>query len=418
MKYTVLFLTLLAMSSFVSSQKAFDQVKSLLENLNTDVINEQSDADIRKKKDDETCAKQIEDANLKINNRSKDVDNLKDHIKFLENEIAENEKDKKQREDRIVANNELLKKFKAERCEANILFVKSLREHMEGRDILAALRQDINDYFNNKKDGKVNTAFLERFAEFSHLLSEEHRQVFLQLSQAVQDFSNVKTLGDQTAANSSTQQRTEQEVGKEHVDNNRGELQKLEHVAHVDQTVYADDLHKKVIGMIDALIQHLHDSQKTLTNNEIKAAEDFATFQTNIQKENDYLTGKIAEIAKLLIDLNSQLNNAKDQLSKREELLKQAKEELRVIEETCNQKKAYYEKETARRTTELDNIKNASNVFNDILNKLSQRVKERTSNLVNKEAAGRDLEAHVAAHEPEAQKTLDQNVAERKQVVF
>ncbi len=418
MKYTVLFLTLLAMTSFVASQKAFDQVKNLLSNMKTDILKEQQDADVRNEKDKKDCDNKINAAQDKVNSRQKDVDDLKAHIKFLQNEKAENEKDKKTREDRIVANNAMLKKFKDERCENNLLFVKSLREHMEAMDILKALKEDIDNYFKNKKQGTVNTAFLERFAEFSHLLSEEHRQVFLQLSDVVQNLPSVNKLTDATNQASAQKQRTNQEVGTQHIDNTQGELKKMEGVAFEDAGKYSDALHQKVVTMIDGLIAHLKESRDTLTKNEIKAAEDFAVFQTNLEKENQYLAQRIVELTAVIEDLTNQLNISAVQLGKRENLLKEAQDELATIKRICQEKSDYYAKETKRRTGELESVGKATDLFSSILEKLSKRVQDRANNIQAGQAAGQSLDANVAANASASTANLNSNVQARNAVVF
>jgi hypothetical protein len=416
MKYTVFFLTILAMSSFVATEKALDTVKTLLTNMNTEIVKEQTDADARNKKDTEKCSQKIGDAMALVTQREKDVNDLKDHISFLENEKKERETDQADREKRINDNNDLLKKFKSERCENNLLFIKNLREHLESIDLMKLLRGEVDNYFNSKKP--VKTAFLERFAEFSHLLSEEHRQIFLELSDAVQTLPEVDPLTDATNKASTQKGRTTEEIGTEHVDNNQGELAALEHVAHEKVDKYTEDLHKKILAMIDALIKHLDESRDVISKDEIHAAEDFAKFQTNLEKENELLQAKVEELKKEIINLTNQLNNANNQLEKRDNLKKQAKEELKTIQTICQEKADYFAKETIRRNGELETVDNAVKVFNNLYDNLSKRVRERADNIALGQAAGIDLEGHVVANAPGAQATLKFNIEERKSVAF
>jgi chromosome segregation ATPase len=419
MKITVLFLTLLSLTHLIVAQKAFDSVKNLLTNFKSGIVTEQHDADVRKEKDDKECDKKISDATAKVNARQTDVDDLTKHITWLNNEKSEAEKDKATREQRLVANDKLLFDFKKQRCDNNLLFVKQLREHMEAIDILTLLRGDINDYFAQKKEGgKVNTAFIERFAEFSHLLSDEHRQVFIALSQSVQNLPDVNALGSRVDASTATAQRTTDAVGTQHVDNTQGELQKLDHVAHVEAGVYHDALHKRVIEMIDGLVQHLKDSRNELTKNEIQAAEDFAVFQTNMEKENDHLREKITELTKLIADLTNQINVAEAQLVKRKKLLDDAQHELEVVSRMCDEKKEYFERETQRRNGELVVVANATSIFDDILAKLSQRVQERANQAAAGNAVTGNLSANVVKQEPAQTTSLNANVAARNTVVF
>lgn len=402
-----------------SAQKAFDQVKNLLVNFRQDIVHEQHDADVRNEKDTKECTEKIAAAEKKVAERQKDVDDLTKHITWLENEKTESEKDKKSREDRIKANEKLLEDFKKQRCDNNLLFVKQLREHMEAIDIMTLLRGDINDYFAHKGDAKVNTAFIERFAEFSHLLNEEHKAVFLEISQQVNNLPDVDALTHRVNESTSTKQRTETEVGKEHVDNNRGELKKLDHVAWEETAAYNDKLHKKVIEMIDGLIAHLKSSRDELTKHEIKAAEDFAVFQSNMEKENEYLKEKIEELTKHILDLINQINVAKVQLEKREKLLQEAKNQLEAIRKMCQEKKEYYEHETTRRNGELKTVDNATTLFENILAKLSARVKERAAALnAGAKEAGENLSAHVKKDESSISTGVNTRAGERQAVVF
>jgi len=384
--------------------------------MNTEIEKEQTDADARNKKDTEKCSQKIGDAMALVTQREKDVKDLQDHISFLENEKKERETDQADREKRINDNNDLLKKFKSERCENNLLFIKNLREHLESIDLMKILRGEVDNYFMSKKP--VKTAFLERFAEFSHLLSEEHRQIFLELSDAVQTLPEVDPLTDATNKASTQKGRTTEEIGTEHVDNNQGELAALEHVAHEKADKYTEDLHTKILAMVDALIKHLDESRDVISKDEIHAAEDFAKFQTNLEKENELLQAKVEELKKEIINLTNQLNNANNQLEKRDNLKKQAKEELKTIQTICQEKADYFAKETIRRNGELETVANAVKVFNNLYDNLSKRVRERADNLALGQAAGIDLEGQVVAHAPGAEATLKQNIQERNSVSF
>ena len=431
MKTTVLFLTILAITSMISAQKAFNQVKSLLINFKADINKEQHDADVRNEKDTKECKVKIAEAVALVASRQRDVDELKKHIQWLENEKSEHIKDKKTREDRLVANKKMLENFKKERCDNNLLFVKQLREHMEAIDIMTLLKKDINDYFLKKKAGlKINRSFIERFSEFSHLLDDENKAVFLEVSKMVMKLpvvggiastnieGNVDALGKRVNASTAQKQRTAQEVGSQHVDNTQGELQKLKHVGHTEVNVYVDKLHKKVIIMIDGLVLHLKNSRNELTKNEIKASEDFAIFQTNMERENDYLKAKIIELTKQIENLTNQLNVANAQLVKRLKLLKLAQEALATIRRICKEKKQYFQKETKRRNGELEVVANATSIFQNILSKLSTRVKGRADAKLSGKGFGDALSHHVKKSKKAITGDLKNRVSTRKAVVF
>jgi len=418
MKTTVIFLTLLALSSVISAQNAFSQVKNLINNLTKDIVDEQKNADVRNEKDTKKCSKDIQEAIDKVNSRQKDVEDLEKHIKWLEHEKSENEKDLATRKERVAANEKMLAEFKKQRCDNNLLFVKQLREHMEAVDLLEMLKKDVNEYFAQKKAGKVNASFIERFAEFSHLLADNDKQVLVQITQAVNTLPDVNKLNENVQASTSTKARTAEEVGTGHVDNAQDALKALDHVEWKSTDVYFDELHKKLIVMIDGLVAHLKNSRDELIKNEIKAAEDFAVFQSNVEKENEYLRTKILEIENTIKDLENQINIANGQLAKRKVLHQEAIVELENIERICKEKEEYYKNETARRNGEIKTIGEAQRLFDNILNNLSQRVKERADNINSGQAAGNALPASVVANQSTIEKDLAARQGERAQVVF
>jgi len=164
--------------------------------------------------------------------------------------------------------------------------------------------------------------------------------------------------------------------------------------------------------MIDGLIQHLKNSRDDLTRSEIKAAEDFAVFQTNLAKENAYLAEKIKELNVHLIDLNSQLNNSEVQLVRREKLRQQAEDHLKQLRQMKKEKEEYCHKETLRRTRELSDVSNAQNIFQTVLDKLSLRVKLRTQSNIE----GKTYNAAQAgtANVVQSQQATEKSVATRQ----
>jgi len=130
--------------------------------------------------------------------------------------------------------------------------------------------------------------------------------------------------------------------------------------------------------MIDSLILHLKNSRDALTKNEIKAAEDFAIFQKNMFKENRFLADKIKELQAHLVDLKVQLTKANRQLVRREKLRREAEVQLANFRRMKREKDDYCKREHARRLTELANVGSAETIFQNVLNKLSLRVKLRT----------------------------------------
>jgi hypothetical protein len=226
MKSTVLFFITISFICFVNNQIVFDQVKSLLTEFRVSIEREQVDSTARCKKEDLWMVGEIAKARARVDLAKHNVALARALIAKLEGEIKETRKQIRIRRQKIRQNNELLKKFKKERCANNLLFVKSLREHIEGIEVLTLLRVDIQGYF---KTGKVPVvALFEKFSEFEHLLDDEHKLVLSQLK------TKITKLGDHAAALHKTtdsytgqRQRTAAAIGRGHVDNTRAELKAL-----------------------------------------------------------------------------------------------------------------------------------------------------------------------------------------------
>jgi len=274
---------------------------------------------------------------------------------------------------------------------------------------MGLLRQDIVDYFQG---GVKKTAFLEKFSEFAHLLGEENKLVLSQLNQQVKNLPDSQALDAKTNTYTTTRARTAEQQGTGHVDNTRGELQRLETPKYQESAEYKKELEAKVLGMIDSLVQHLKNSRDDLTKSEIKAAEDFAIFQTNLFKENAFLAEKVKQLNTQLIDLKTQLNNSEQQLVRREKLREQAEEHLKALRQMKREKEDYCQNETIRRNRELSDVSNAQGIFQTVLDKLSIRVKLRTQSNIEGKAynAAQANEANVV----KSQQTVEQSVAQRQ----
>jgi len=415
---SLFYITLLSFTCLINTQQVFDQVKTLLVNFKADIVKEQLESDARCAKEEKWITGEINKAIAVLAHRTKDVNDLKAHISWLQNEIKETQNDIKSRQDRIAANKKLLEQFKKERCEGNLLFVKNLRQHIESIEVMGLLRQDIVNYFHAGAAKK--TAFLEKFAEYSHLLDEENKLILSQLTVEIRKLPSVRALNAQTNAYTATKGRTSAEIGTGHVDNNRGELKALATPKYEEANAYKAKLEVKVLAMIDGLVLHLKNSRDHLTQAEIKSAEDFAIFQQHLFKENKYLVQKIKELNAHLVDLNAQLNVSQQQLVRREKLRKQAEDQLKHLRQVKREKEIYCKKETLRRTRELTDVGSAQTIFQNVLDKLSLRVKVRTQANAEAKAYGKGAGAsqHVARAEAGTEASVKARQSSRNALAY
>jgi len=196
-------------------------------------------------------------------------------------------------------------------------------------------------------------------------------------------------LDKQTASYTGTRDRTTAEIGTGHVDNTRDALVKLATPGYEQIGLFLTKLEKKVLAMIDSLILHLKNSRDSLTKNELKAAEDFAIFQKNMFKENRFLAHKIKKLQARLVDLKTQLTKANAQLVRREKLRREAEIQLANFRKMKQEKDDYCKREHARRVGELVNVDSAEQIFSNVLNKLSLKVKLRTQTNVEGKKYGK-----------------------------
>jgi hypothetical protein len=431
MKTTVIFLIfVLCLSNYITAQDAFAKIKSALYNFRDSITTEQNDADLRHRKEVAWCTKSITYAQRTLTQRTKDVNDIAAHIKYLQNEITQTTADRDSRLNRIKQNNLTLERFKKERCENNLNYIKSLREHKESIDILKLLRADLVTYFNNwlknptRQNKLAASAFIEKMSRFAHLFDDEHRNIFIQLVESMKSLSKkapVDVLHKNVNAYTTTRGRTAGEVGTKHVDNNRGELKKLEAPAVVEAREYVIALRSKTLLMIDALVKHLENSRRKLSEDEMLANEHFADFQAQMFKENAYLAEKVAEDNKLLLSLNVQLTKARGQHARRERLRVEAEENLRALQRQCKEKNDYYVRENTRRKNELNITANAINTYNGIVSRMQARIASRVSSNYSgaKQYQSKDInENNVVSYAPGVNSNVNRNVKDRNDVAL
>ena len=439
MKTTTIFIIIvLTLSNYINAQKsdtAFEKIKGALENFLGSIQKEAIEIKTREKKSQEWCKNNIDKAQATLTARTKDVNDVKEHVKFLQNEIKETTTDKTHRSNQVTENEKTLNRFKKERCDNNLNYIKSLREHKTSIDIMKLLRQDLVTYFDdvikNPKKAKNLSAgsFIEKMSRFAHLFDEEHRNIFIQLVESIKSLNKslrteAEVTGDldkETDSYTKTQERSSASIGTGHVDNAQGELRKLEAPGVVKAREYVIQLKSKTLAMIDSLIKHLEESRKKLSEDEMLANEHFADFQAQLIKENIYLGEKIEEDVKILLTLNVQLIESKGQEQRREVLRAEAEENLKALRKQCNEKSEYFKKENSRILVELITAKNAITIYNGLMAKIQARLTSRVSaNFAGaKSYSDKDInEKEVAGYHQGVHANIASNIKTRSEVAY
>jgi hypothetical protein len=432
MKSSIFLVIVLSLYSIAQGQDAFAKIKSALYNFRDSIQEEQTHANVRFNREQAWCDSSIKKAQNILAYRTKDVKSVVGHINFLKNEITQTTNDLNSKKRRIVENTKTLERFKKERCENNLNYVKSLREHKESIDILKLLRGDLENYFQAwlkkpLKFGPVpNTqAFIEKLTRFSHLFDDSNRKVLIQLMESIKnldkmDAPDVNSLYKNTDDYTKQSGRTSSQIGRGHVDNNRGELKKLASPGYLKAREFVLELRAKTLGMIDSLIKHLHASRRKLSDDELLANEHFADYQTQMLKENQILSEKVVVDQNTLLSLNVQLRKAQATYTRRERLRQQAVENLNALIKACREKEDYHKRETNRRTNELNTVRRALETYNKIITSVHARTLARTNQVFGgkKYSAEHINQDHVVNYAPNASKSLSSNQKEREEVVF
>jgi hypothetical protein len=433
MKSTLIFLIfVLSLNQIAQGQDAFAKIHSALSNFRDSIQSEQTHANVRFQREQTWCDNSIKKAQAILAYRTKDVKSVQGHISFLNNEITQTTNDLNSKKRRIVENTKTLERFKKERCENNLNYVKSLREHKESIDILKLLRGDLENYFQAwlkkpLKFGPVpNTqAFIEKLTRFSHLFDDSNRKVLIQLMESIKnldkmDAPDVNSLYKNTDDYTKQTGRTSAQVGKGHVDNNRGELKKLASPGYLKAREFVLELRGKTLGMIDSLIKHLHASRRKLSEDELLANEHFADYQTQMLKENSILAEKVTADQNSLLRLNVQLRKAQATYQRREKLRQQAVENLNALIKACREKEEYHRRETQRRNNELSVVARALATYNKIVTSIHARTLARTNTVFGgkKFTSAHVNQDNVVNYEGTAKNALSSNQKSREEVVF
>jgi len=204
---------------------------------------------------------------------------------------------------------------------------------------------------------------IAKLTKYEHLLDTNNRVILSQLQQFGGDMSYQNKIID---ANN-TKERTQAEIGKLHVDNTQGELKRVTTPEFQDKAEFDADTEKKILLMIDKLIQHIKDSRERITANEVRSSEDFAIFESNLNKEQAHLQNTVKQIDVEIVTLTNQINIAIPQLAKRKSLRDQAKQKLNALVLLCENKYKYFEAETNRRNQENVLINKAIALFTSLL---------------------------------------------------
>merc|ERR1712222_295897 len=380
------------------SADRFTEIQNEIAEFCNSIDVEQQEADERFKKEQEWCRVEIQKARDLVAKRKKEVAALEDQVKQLTDKIADNNK--------AIA-----------QYAAKFNFITLLREHYDSEDMLKQLGKDLNAFLLKKiadptnENIKLPAAFIERVSAFGHLVPAEHQTALIETIKQAQKYVQAGDVSGHIDASTGNHYDARNITDTLHVDNKKGALQPMEHVAHIEPKQYFIMLRTKINNIIAGLLNHLEDSKNDLSTKEMKANEDYAKFMIALEKENAELTKLIAGLEKENKALTAQLEKTQDTLDEFRKLLKAAEENLARLKKMCEEKKEYHERENKRRATESGDCAGALKIFNDVLG-TDAELKALPNNTADLKKSA------VLKNEKRYNSEIDQNEAADIKVVF
>lgn len=398
-------------------EKGATEIQNEIKDFCNSIDVEQKEADERYNKEKLWCEKQIKAAEELVAKRKKEVKALEEQVKALEDKIADNKKAIKQYADKIEENNKNMKEYKTQRCDANFNYITLLREHYDSEDMLRQLKKDLDVFLDKKiahpndKSIKLPTSFVQRVTAFGHLIPSGHQTALIETMQAADKYVKAGDVSGHLDDVDSNHHVARNITDTLHVDNTRGELKPMEHIAHIEPKQYFIMLKTKIDNIIAGLLKHLEESKTNLSTKEMKSNEDYAKFMIALEKENAELTKLIAGLEKENKALTAQLEKTQETLDEFRKLLKAAEENLERLKKMCQEKEEYHARENKRRETEAGDCAGAMKIFNEVLG-----TDEELKALLNDTA---DLKSSkVLKNEDRYNGEIDANEAKDIKVVF
>merc|ERR1711990_1379486 len=264
MKYTVAFILVLAVANaellspkfkqFMQLKEqagnAVDAVMDVLNGLRQSALDERAALDVSHDETEAAFARRIGDLTTIMNTNRGIYDDTIKNREFVEQEIVNTANYIDFINNRFEAIAALVAELQDERCDASLVFVTRCREHYEALTAVELLKQDLNDW--EAAGMPVSLAQIKSMGSFNKLSAYTH--LFKQ--QALNSFLSLAE-GEERE-----DRRTAEEIGDDHVDNNR-------EAQVVEQMDYArDNTEQTVIGKLmvrlDEFVLHLKASMSDL----------------------------------------------------------------------------------------------------------------------------------------------------------
>ncbi|CAD8065968.1 unnamed protein product [Paramecium primaurelia] len=356
------FLNLLSSKTNVlSSQDAIQSVLTLLEDLQGANVEAQDKADLTFQRFESAILKDINEFSGIVNVNSKSAAAAQQDLEAVDLKIQQTTDYLNWNNKRYKANEVKLENLAEQRCEANALFIDTLREYKNALSVLDWVRSDAQSKQSTFVEKSHIGDYAEKLSKYANLFEE----------QAVQDF--VK-LGEEQTSFAQTR-------------------------SHGNGEQLASLVEKDVVGIIQQLIEKLRDTIKSLEEQEILSANDFADFKTNLLAEQESLKQEYDAKAKFLNSLQNDKELASDILTKKKELQEQSMRILSLTQEEYNYKKKLYNSEKEKRHEENQLLEESLLIYREKIATVNEYLKKRVNEYVGESL----IEEHAVSNQAPVQ---------------
>jgi len=347
------------MSVKVQAQDAVDDALNVLKDLIRAQQDEQAAHDAsyaREKARIENTLAQLEDRRQR---KRAECDDSKAHVDFVQDEITDTQSHLDFIAKRVATINQQRIDLHDGRCESNQVFIQSLREHRDALDVIDFLIQDLQTYQAELNAGaslaQVSST-VDKLRAFSYLFKTGTLNEFLQLA-------DPKAEAELTDG---TKQRSAEDIGTGHEDNDKEALKLKQFESGTDdRNVVGGSAVERIIGLLNALQQHLRESMTDLETNEIRAAIDLANWLDKTEDELAELAADKERKTKYLQKLEVDLETAQNVWQQCENEYQQILEAIATNEAELERRTNEYHSETERRNNEITLIEECIKIFQE-----------------------------------------------------
>jgi hypothetical protein len=362
MKYTLAFILVLAVANadllspkftqFMQLKEqagnAVDAVMDVLNGLRQSALDERAALDAAHDETEAQFAQRIGDLTAIMNTNRGIYDATIANREFVEQEIVNTANYIDFIHNRFDAIDALVAELQDERCDASLVFVTRCREHYEALTAVDLLKQDLSDW--EAAGMPVSLAQIKDMGSFNKLSAYTH--LFKQ--QALSNFLSLAEGDDYM----DERRATAEEIGDDHVDNERGAQVLEEHTSDRDDT--ETTVIGKLMVRLDEFVVHLKASMDDLIQAEIRAGRDTVAFIQESEKETHILQVELDRYTAYAAKLENDIVLAKDMEAKAEQTWKDSVAAVEQAKVELQEHRDFY-------MSEVDRLRNDVEVVDEVI---------------------------------------------------